>query len=98
MTFAQHMQAARRLEILRLLSADDDWQASAEVLCGLLPLRGMGCSLDAVKSEIAWLAEQGLVASEGADGWLLVTVTRRGVDVAQGLARVPGVRRPMPGE
>jgi hypothetical protein len=51
-----------------------------------------------VRSEIAWLAEQGLATSDELPGGLLVaTLTERGSDVASGRASVPGVQRPNPG-
>jgi hypothetical protein len=55
---------------------------------------GYVLSLDLVRTDIAWLAEQGLV--EQADD--VVTLTDRGNDVVMGRVAQPGVKRPEPGE
>ncbi|MFM2329919.1 MAG: hypothetical protein RLZZ494_2022, partial [Pseudomonadota bacterium] len=41
---------------------------------------------------------QGLVTSEDVAGLVVVTMTARGQEVAQGVATVPGVARPRAGE
>src|SRR5690606_41702375 len=49
--------------------------------------------LDRVRTDCAWLAEQGLMTLE-AD---VATLTERGSAAALGQITVPGVRRPLPG-
>ena len=49
-----------------------------------------------VRGQIDWLAEQQLVTVENLRGFYVVTLTSRGQDVAEGRARVAGVKRPRP--
>lgn len=90
--FARHLQEARRLELLQLLDAAGVVGASLELLYSALPDQGVAASWDVLRAEIAWLAEQHLVGVEGE----VARITTRGVDVAKGLASVPGVARPRP--
>jgi len=60
---------------------------------------GHDVSRDAMRTQLAWLSEQGLLKISTVDdaGSLQVAkITARGVDVAAGRAVVPGVRRPDP--
>ena len=57
---------------------------------------GHNVSRDVVRGQIDWLAEQQLVTVENLRGFYVVTLTSRGQDVAEGRARVAGVKRPRP--
>jgi hypothetical protein len=57
---------------------------------------GHTASLDQVRTDLAWLAEQGLVSSRTTADVTIATLTARGVDVATGRAVQPGVKKPMP--
>ena len=74
------------------------WFIIHEVLDSL----GHGVSRDQLLADLAWLAEQGLVACDclkpGGNGCTVATLTPRGLDVALGRAVVPGVKRPLPGD
>lgn len=98
MSYSNAVSEDRRLLILRALAEANGYTASARLLHSFLRTFGQNVSHDLVESELAWLAEQGLVqaAREGAES--IATLTVRGLDVAQGAAKAPGVRRPMPGE
>lgn len=96
MSYSEHHARHVRLTVLRLLAAQPGYGANDSVLLDSLAAYGFRLPRDRVRTEIAWLAEQGLVTSEDVDGLLIVTVTRRGLDVAAGLATVPGVQRPSP--
>ena len=50
-----------------------------------------------MNADVAWLEEQGLVSREDLGGIIVVKITQRGLDVAEGRAIVPGVKRPGPG-
>ncbi|MBP6582960.1 MAG: hypothetical protein KA204_05780, partial [Chromatiaceae bacterium] len=54
-------------------------------------------SFDAVRGDLAWLAEQGLVLVTGGE-IPVATLTVRGEDVARGRSQVPGVARKLPGD
>ena len=96
-TLRQLMDEDRRLCILSLLSAQPDYQLNNGLLVRSLQSLGHGVSHDAMNGLLAWLEEQGLVTVEPINSGLkIVRITRRGLDVAEGRALVPGVRRPDP--
>lgn len=96
-TFATIVTEDQRLIILRVLSEDAGYSHNEYVMQSALAQLGHHISADAVHTQIAWLAEQGLVTTQNS-GVLIATLTRRGDDVAHGRATVPGVKRPRPGE
>lgn len=98
MNFEQHIQEDRRLVILRLLSEAQGYDLNSSILQTALANFGHRPSRDQLHTELTWLAEQGLVKTHQVHSVLVATLTSRGEDVANGLARVPGVKRPGPGE
>ena len=90
-------EQARRL-ILEALEKDPDYEHNEEVIRGVLELYGHHFSRDKLRTELHWLAEQGLVGIEKTQhlDLLLVRLTARGEDVALGRTRVPGVARKLP--
>jgi hypothetical protein len=94
-TWREHL----RISILRVLETAPGYAANDSILVDVL--RGelrFGCSRDQVRSELAWLAEQGLVTAEAISARLTVaTLTGRGQDVAAGISTHPGVKRPSAG-
>ena len=97
-SFQRLVDEDRRLMILRLLAEDLGYQLNVYVLCPALKAVGHAVSHDKVAVDLAWLAEQGLVTVGEASGVTVGKLTARGADVAAGLASVPGVKRPEPGE
>ena len=85
----------RRLVILRSLM-DCNNEANESILQDCLDAYGHNVSRDVVRGQIDWLAEQQLVTVENLRGFYVVTLTSRGEDVAEGRARVSGVKRPRP--
>jgi len=92
--FSQHLVHDRRLVLLRLLADLAAYRANSSVLTMALAGFGHACSRDQVRTELHWLAEQHLVTLEVMGPVLVATATERGLDVARGLAVVPGVARP----
>ena len=86
-----------RLAVLQILAADADYAHNELVLSSALEQLGHGVSRDQLRTELAWLAEQGLVSIEDVSGIRVARLLSRGQDVAKGVARVPGVARPRPG-
>ena len=86
-----------RLAVLQVLAADADYAHNELVLSSALEQLGHGVSRDQLRTELAWLAEQGLVSIEDVSGIRVARLLSRGQDVAKGVARVPGVARPRPG-
>lgn len=100
MSFADAYAANIRLIILRELKDTTGYVSNDSVLQIVLDKWGQRLSRDRVRTELAWLADQGLVTSVllGESGAQRVTLTERGLDVATGAASVPGVQRPGPGK
>jgi repressor of nif and glnA expression len=93
-TFDDLLAKDRRLVILRAL-VDQNYSLNDSILQTVLEEFGHAVSRDVVRSELAWLEEQGFVTLKVTGGRITVaTLTERGGDVATGRAKVPGVRRP----
>ena len=96
-SFAERLREDRRLVLLRLLAEQRGYRANSSVLHMGLEHLGVVASRDDVRTDLAWLAEQGLVTTADAvPGVTVATLTSRGGDVANGSAYVPGVSRPSP--
>ena len=97
MSFAKFEQEDQRLVLLRLLAEVADYKVNTSILQQGLELYGHTVSRDKLHTEIAWLAEQNLVQFDQLNTVKIVTLTQRGLDVAQGRSVVPGIKRPGPG-
>lgn len=93
-----NLEADRRLMILRLLSESPDYRANSYLIGAALVPMGHAVGNDRLRTDLAWLGEQGLLALEHVGGIDIARLTDRGADVAAGRAVTPGVRRPAPGE
>lgn len=91
------MTEDRRLVILRALAVCAQYRTNAFLLRRYCDQVGHVVSADTITTDIAWLTEQRLVVSAAVGEVLVATLTERGLDVADGRARVPGVKQPMPG-
>jgi hypothetical protein len=94
MNFAERRTEDRRLVILRLLENTPGYEAGESMLHIALMDFGHEVSRDQVRSDLAWLEEQGLVRSNQIASVMIARATQRGIDVAQGRATAPGVKRP----
>lgn len=92
--FADFLREDQRLLMLRLLAELPAYRANSSVLTMGLSSYGHAISRDQVKTEMAWLRDQGLVVVEDLGPVLVATLTERGADVATGRTTVPGVKRP----
>lgn len=93
-SFSDYMRRDIRLVVLRILADMPAYRANSSVLTVALDRFGHATSRDQVKTELHWLAEQGLLTVEDIGAVLVATITERGSDVARGRAQVPGVARP----
>ena len=98
MSYQKLLQEDRRLVLLRLLMESDHYSANEHLLRAALDRFGHNVGRDLLRSEFAWLKEQGLVTIHDAADVQVVKLTGRGHDVADGRSVVPGVKRPEPGE
>ena len=98
MSFQQRFTEDRRLQILYVLAKASDYTANEYMLQQLVAGRGHSVSRDALRVDLAWLEEQGLIKVEINSTTHVARLLNRGVDVAAGRATVPGVKRPLPGD
>ena len=96
MSLREIVSADLRLVILRLLAEDNDYEANSSVLQTAVQEFGHNASRDSIHTHLAWLAEQGLLMVTAIKTVQIAKLTARGLDVAQGRATVPGVKRPSP--
>lgn len=96
-SYADKVSEDLRLVILRLLAEASGYRANESLLHSLLDGWGHTVSRDRVRTELAWLAEQGAVEVRDIAGVQIATLTARGHDASRGAATIPGVRRPGPG-
>jgi len=96
MSYTQIVAEDRRLVTLRLLEQSNGYSGNEYLLASALPGFGHQVSADQVRTDFAWLQEQGLIEVKNLGNVQVATLTQRGVDVACGRARQPGVKRPGP--
>lgn len=97
MSFHTALAEDRRLSLLLVLEQTPGYSTNAFLLRDAVDqIYGHSASLDQIKTDIAWLAEQGLLESRTTGDVVLAKLTARGVDVAAGRAVAPGVKKPMP--
>ncbi|WP_336142433.1 VpaChn25_0724 family phage protein [Acinetobacter sp. 102] len=95
MSFADHLKEDMRLVVLRSLSELPTYRSNSSVLHAFVTRYGHSFSRDQLRTELHWLAEQGLlVIEENLDTVLVVKLTERGADVAKGFVVTHGVKRP----
>lgn len=87
-----------RLAILQIADAAGS-TTNHRILNAELPDVGHIVGADRLRTELAWLSEQGLMDLGDPDSaYIVATLTERGTDAAHGRITVPGVRRPAPHE
>lgn len=96
MSLAQLLTEDIRRAILDFLSQDTGFDLNESIIHAALATLGHNVSRDRLRVELAWLAEQGLLTVHDVVGVQVATLTARGLDVADGRAIVPGVKRPGP--
>lgn len=96
MSYQEIVAADIRLSILAALEQDPAYSHNEYVLGSVLGAVGHAIGRDRLRTELAWLAEQGLITLEAGSDIQVAKLTARGEDVALGRARVPGVKRPGP--
>jgi hypothetical protein len=97
MSYQETVAQDRRLSILLVLSESPGYSANAFLVRDAVgDIYGHNVSLDQLRTDLAWLAEQALVSTKTTGEVTVATLLARGVDVAAGRAITPGVKRPMP--
>lgn len=102
MTYADDLLADQRLMLLQALEAAAGYSLPERALARFLTSMAAPLSADGMRTQLAWLEEQGLLTianvqplPDAAPQWT-ARIASRGLDVVAGLARVPGVARPRP--
>ena len=95
MSLLGHISEDLRAAILGLLQ-EAGCEANDYILRRAVGELGHRPSRDQMRTELSWLAEQGLITTRRAGDFTVARITTRGADVALGRADVPGVRRPDP--
>lgn len=96
--YNETLRRHRRLAILRFLEQSSTFTSNVSILTDVLNSNAIGIdtSRDQTTTELAWLAEQGLVTLAGQPDFRVVTATARGADIALGRATHPDIQRPSP--
>ncbi len=94
MSYVDHLRKHRRLSILRILDGAPGYSSNESILTGMLNQFRIGSTRDQVRTELAWLAEQGLVTTEDLAGLYMATATQRGIEISQGISTHPDIARP----
>lgn len=88
-----------RLLILQTLEKAPQYQAHQETLLTALREQGFALNRAQLHIELAWLEENAdALVDRHAGGVHIAVLTPTGQEIAQGLATVPGVLRPFPGQ
>lgn len=95
--YADHITEDRRLVVLRMLEKAAQYSANAFLIRRFCERVGHAVGADRIEQDLAWLAEQGLVKVDRREDVTVAELTVRGLDVAGGRTKVPGVQTPMPG-
>lgn len=96
MSYQKVLTEDRRLVLLRVLADSSAYTSNEYTLLSMVYALGHAVSSERLYTDLAWLAEQGLLTLSKTAGVSIATLSTRGLDVARGLAVVPGVQRPRP--
>ena len=96
MNYPEFEAEDRRLRILQVLYRHaQGGAANCRVIARALDSKGHKATVDQVRSDAQWLAEQGLATTETLgpreDQYTVVTISTRGRDIARGYVTHPGV-------
>lgn len=100
--YANDLLADQRLMLLQALGAASGYSLPERALSRFLLSMSAPLSADALRAQLAWLEEQALLTigkvhplPAAAPEWT-ARINARGLDVVDGIARVPGIARPRP--
>ena len=91
------LRPAIRHHLLVAIGQSPSGRAHEYHLRDILDAAGYAVSQDLIHGELQWLQEQALLELQPIERAYIAEVTQRGADVAEGRARVDGVRAPRPG-
>ncbi len=91
--FAKRFAESRRLVILQMLQSVPSCEANEGDIAITLRDFHLGCSLDQVRIELAWLCDARLITIEELADLQIAKITQRGTETALGTIITPGVKR-----
>lgn len=94
MSYQKTLSEHRRLAVLRFLKETPGYSSNASILVDVCNALGVTTTRDQVVIDLHWLADQGLVKVSEASDMVMATALTAGIEVAQGIRLVPGVKRP----
>jgi len=94
--YSAYQTEDRRLVILRVLQESGAFTTNEYMLQSMLERLGHAASGDLIRTDLAWLSEQGLIDVDVVADVHIAKLLARGEDVARGRTTVPGVKRPSP--
>lgn len=95
--YAEHFTRHLRLTILLVLTEAPAYSANDSILHQAAESMGLATTRDRIRTELAWLEEQGFAeVRRPSPGMAVGCLTERGRDIAAGMATNPGVQRPSP--
>ncbi|WP_321532279.1 hypothetical protein [uncultured Desulfuromonas sp.] len=94
--YTEFVAPNRRRIIIETLNSDPDYSHNDAVLRSWLIKMGHKVSADVLRSDLAWLEEQGLITTSRMVGVWVARLTERGVDAATGAVVIPGIERQRP--
>ncbi|MDK1288504.1 hypothetical protein [Pseudoalteromonas umbrosa] len=87
----------QRISILITLKESQDYGANTSMLIDVLKAYGLGCTRDQLKTELNWLEQNRYISLEKmSENTWVARITPTGMDVAEGVSVVPGIKRPGP--
>lgn len=97
MSYQDELRQHARLAILRMLEDAPRYTSNVSIMTDLLPRFGISYGRDQVETEVHWLHDQGMLSIDDLNGFIVVTATLRGVEIAKGVTTHPQIQRPRPG-
>jgi len=96
MKFSDYQTEDLRLAILLLLTEANEYTINEFLLQQVLVENGHSVGQDKLRNELTWLQEQSLLELKNTASLYVATLNTRGLDVAKGRSKCPGVKKPMP--
>jgi hypothetical protein len=92
-------RADLRLRILLILKGQMNYIANQEVIISKLRDQGYAVNRDQLHIELAWLDQNAdAIVDQVSGGVHIATLTGDGLEIAEGVRELPGIRRLRPGE
>lgn len=93
-SFGSYIAEDRRLCLLRTLAAQTDGTLNESILQRAVEKYGHNVSRDVIKADLRWLAEVGTVENKEVEGYLIASLTDRGLDHVERRTAIDGIAKP----